>query len=115
VIGGVGVAALATGTIFMVQSRQDDSAARELCRERNAMGQWECASDVEEARFHSLVKDAKREQLIGLIGFGVGGAAMITAAVLLFTADDGSPGEQALSVSPLWTEAGWGASVAGSF
>lgn len=115
VIGGVGVAALATGTVFMVQSRQDNSAALKLCHTPVPNSTEErCEDPAEERRHRELVDDAKREQLIALIGFGVGGAALVTATLLYFT-DDGRPSESALSVSPMWTEAGWGASIGGTF
>ncbi len=116
VIGGVGVAALATGTVFMVQSRQDNSAALKLCHTPVENSDEErCFDDPEERRHRALVDDAKREQLIALIGFGIGGAALVTAALLYFTGEDGGPADSALNVSPMWTEAGWGASVGGSF
>jgi hypothetical protein len=116
VIGGVGVAALATGTVFMVQSRQDNSAALKLCHTPVPNSNEErCFDDPEERRHSELVDDAKREQLIALIGFGVGGAALITATLLYFTGDDSGPADSALNVSPMWTEAGWGASLGGSF
>lgn len=116
IVGGVGVAALATGTVFMVQSRQSNSEALKLCR-WIPEGETEetCETPAEGEKLEELQGDAKSQQTIALIGFGVGGAALITGAVLYFTADDGAPSDTALNVAPLWTAGGWGASVSGTF
>jgi len=114
VIGGVGVAALATGTVFMVQSRSSNAEAKKLCHLPGDMGE-ECPTPEEEDKHDKFVEDAKREQLIALIGFGVGGAAVLTATVLFLTAGDSAPESAAFNVAPMWTEGGWGASLSGSF
>jgi hypothetical protein len=116
IVGGVGVAALATGTVFMVQSRQSNSEALKLCH-TIPEGETEetCGTDAEGDKLEELQSDARSKQTIALVGFGVGGAALITGAILYFTADDGAPSDTALNVSPLWMTGGWGASVSGSF
>ena len=63
VIGGVGIAALATGTVFAYQGYSDNQAALKLCR---TMGN-SCLNEDESTRHEKLVSDAKREQLIGLV------------------------------------------------
>jgi len=101
VVGGVGLAAVATGTIFAIQSRSDNNAALELCRSAVA-GVEGCANESEQRRHSDLVDDAERGRLIGFVGFGVGGAALITAIILYATAEpDGN--QAAFEVAPLWT------------
>lgn len=128
IVGGVGVAALLGGTIFAVQSRSDNSEALTLCRTPTADGE-RCADPLEQERHKALVDDAKREQTFSFIGFGVGGAALIAATILLITADDGTDEDpasragadkgsrraDAVRVGPLLGSEGWGAVVSGHF
>ena len=113
VIGGVGVAGLAVGTVFMIQARSDNAEAKKLCK-LVVNGKDTCPNQPEDDRHTALVKDVKREQLIGLIGLGVGGAAFLTGTLLYLTASDGHS-ESAVNVAPTWLGDGWGASVSGSF
>lgn len=114
VVGGAGVAALAAGTVFMVQSRSDNSEAKELCRGGDEGNQ--CPSEEERRQHRTLVDDAKQKQLFAIIGFGVGGAAIVAAAVLYLTADDDGSSESAgVSVAPLLAGDVWGASLSGRF
>jgi hypothetical protein len=119
VVGGVGLAAIATGTVFAIQSRQDNSAALELCREP-ALGEngemiEVCPNPSEETRWKGLVSDAKRNRTIGFVGIGVGTAALVTAIVLIVTKDGGSgSSESALEVTPMWGDI-QGAALSGRF
>jgi hypothetical protein len=103
VIGGVGLAAAATGTIFWLQSRSSNDEALELCHTLDENGVESCADETEQRRHEKLVDDATREQLIGFVGLGIGGAAFITAIVLYATSDGTGPREAAFDVAPLWT------------
>lgn len=104
VVGGVGLAAAATGTVFALQSRSDNNAALKLCRVPDGMGREGCAGGAAEQEQHTqLVNDAERGRLLGFIGFGVGGAALVTAIILYVTADGGSEHAAAVDVAPLWT------------
>jgi hypothetical protein len=128
VVGGVGVAALLGGTIFAVQSRNDNSEALKLCRTPTNDGE-RCANPTEQAKHEALVEDAKREQAFSFIGFGLGGAALVAATILYITADDGADEDQgsragidrasrkadSLQVGPLLGSDGWGAVVSGRF
>jgi hypothetical protein len=115
VVGGVGLAAVATGTIFALQSRSDNDAALDLCRQINASGMEGCVDDAEQTRHQELVNDAERGRLIGFIGLGVGGAALVTAVVLYVTADGSSSRETAFEVAPLWTADARGAAITARF
>lgn len=117
VVGGVGLAAVATGSVFAIQSRSDNASALELCRTLDPeTGREDCASDGEKSRHTALVNDAERGRLIGFIGFGVGGAALVTAVVLLATADGDSDSPRgAFEVTPLWAGGVRGAAISGSF
>jgi hypothetical protein len=116
IVGGVGLAAAATGTVFMIQSRQDNSAALKLCREPSMDDPTieECGSDEEQARWEGLVEDAKTNRTIGLVGLGVGTAALATAVVLFVTTDSGGS-DSAFHVAPLLAKGMQGAAVSGSF
>jgi hypothetical protein len=113
VVGGIGVAALATGTVFALQGYADNREALKLCR--SGTQQNECDGTPERERHEQLVSDAKREQLIGLVTLGIGGAAVVTATVLLLTASGDAPEQAALEVNPLWAEGKLGATLSGRF
>jgi hypothetical protein len=117
VVGGVGLAAAATGTVFALQSRSDNAAALELCREPTGVaGQERCSNPDEQSRHTQLVNDAKRGRLIGIVGIGVGGAALITAVILYATAGGDSDAREAtLDVEPLWVAGVRGAAISGRF
>jgi hypothetical protein len=117
VVGGVGLAAAATGTIFVLQSRSDNAAALDLCRTPTEVPGEERCRDLDEQHRHTeLVNDAQRGRLIGLVGLGVGGAALITAVVLYVTADGDPPAREAgLEVTPLWAGGMGGAAITGRF
>lgn len=118
IVGGVGLAAAATGTVFMVQSRQDNSAALELCRTPGVTPEGVmtevCATPDEQTRWEGLVADAKSNRTIGLVGLGVGSAALVTAVVLYVTAESGGSGT-AFQVTPLLASDVRGAALSGSF
>jgi hypothetical protein len=117
VVGGVGLAAAATGTIFLLQSRSDNSAALDLCHTPTGVaGEERCETPDEEDRHTELVNDAKRGRLIGFVGVGVGGAALITAVILYATADgDSHEREAAFDVAPMWADGVRGAAITGHF
>lgn len=116
VIGGVGLAAAATGTIFAIQSRSDNAAALELCRTPDpSTGIEGCRDETEEARWRSLVDDAKRGRLLGYVGIGAGGAVLLTAVILYATASNDSPGHARLELQPLWSSGVRGAALKGHF
>jgi hypothetical protein len=117
VVGGVGLAAAATGTIFAIQSRSDNSEALKLCRtpDPDNGGVESCATPEEQRRWGSLVDAAERGRLIGYIGIGVGGAALLTAVVLYATAGDDPPERASLELQPLWADGLHGAAITGRF
>jgi hypothetical protein len=116
VIGGVGVAAVAAGTVFALQSRSDNNEALKLCRSTDGDT---CPTMAEGIRHDERVDDAKRERLFAFVGFGVGGAALITATILFVTADTGSDAAASShtgwNVAPLLSDNGWGAALSGRF
>lgn len=113
VVGGVGLAALATGTVFALQAYSDNQEALDLCVGRDGNT---CEDPEERERHSQLVKDAKRERLIGLVTLGVGGAAVVTSVLLLVTANDGDEPEQAaLELTPGWAGGALGATLSGRF
>jgi hypothetical protein len=111
-IGGVGVAGLAVGTVFAVQGYNDNQQALKLCHVGTSGN--ECNGKPEHDKHDQLVSDAKRELLIGWIAIGVGGAAVVTSAVMLLTGGESSD-RAAFDVAPLWLQGGAGAVVNGRF
>lgn len=115
VVGGLGVAAVATGIVFGLQSQADNSDAKKLCPDENADGTFSCPNGPEEeARHDALVEDAKREQTIGWVSVGIGAAALTTAVILIVTADSG-PSDSAFTVAPILTGDVRGAALSGHF
>jgi hypothetical protein len=112
VIGGVGIAGLAVGTVFAVQGYSDNQQALGLCHAGDSGN--DCPDRTEHDKHDHLVDDAKRELLIGWVAIGVGGAAVVTSAVLLLTGGESSD-SAAFDVAPLWLAGGAGATVSGRF
>ena len=114
VVGGLGVAAVATGIVFGLQSRADNEDAKALCPTENADGTYTCPNGEDEIRHDALVEDAKREQTIGWVSAGIGVAALTTAVILIVTADNG-PSDSAFTVAPMLTADVQGATLSGHF
>lgn len=118
VVGGVGLAALATGTIFEIQSRGNNSDALALCRSpaTDNSGKLVCLTTPERERHATLVKDATRQQNIAYVGFGVGGAALATAIILYLSGGSSETSSSAqLDFAPTWINGDWGATLSGRF
>ncbi len=116
VVGGVGLAAAATGTVFLIKSRSDNSAAKKLCHEPdpNNPGGEACGTPDEKEAWQGHIDDAEQNQMIGFIGIGLGGAALVTSVILFVTADSGS-GDSAFQLAPLWANDVHGATLSGRF
>jgi hypothetical protein len=93
VLGGVGVAALVTGGIFTYLASSG-------------------FSDVEKKYDPGKYSDAKTYAILQFVGYGLGGAAIVTAAILFATGND-SHGSLVLApaVGPGLT----GAALSGTF
>jgi hypothetical protein len=118
VVGGAGVAVVAVGTVFALKSRSDNAEALKLCRVPSPDGGADtCPTLAEDERHRTLVDDAKKWQLLAIGGFAVGGAALITATILLVTGDDDTDAGSARAVrfDPLLGEGNWGATLSGRF
>jgi len=113
VIGGVGVAALITGTVFALQGRADNNEALKLCRNPPPDGD-SCLTTAERERHDDLVADARREQNIAYVSWAIGGAAVITSTILfLATGSDSETGS--FAVAPTLATDSWGATLSGRF
>lgn len=86
VVGGVGVAALAAGGVFAGLTKSKDNEADGLCKSGDGNT---CANQAEKQKYEQTVSDAKRFRTFAYVGFGVGGAALITGAVLFLTGSSG--------------------------
>jgi serine/threonine-protein kinase len=77
VLGGVGLAGVAVGSVFGISAINKNSDAEKLCP------RGDVCDDPDGV---TLTDDAKRAALASNIAFGVGGAALIAGAVLYLTA-----------------------------
>jgi hypothetical protein len=112
-IGGVGIAGVAVGTVFAVQGYHDNQQALELCHVGESGN--DCPSKTEHDKHDQLVDDAKRELLIGWVAIGVGGAALVTSTILLLTGGGDSRDRAELDLAPLWLDGGAGGTLSGRF
>jgi len=77
-LAALGVGSLAAGTVFALKYRSSNDDAKAICPPNSP-----CTSD-DIGRHQQLVDDAKAARAGAFIGFGVGGAALIGAAVSYF-------------------------------
>ncbi len=107
---GLGIASLGIGTVLSVEYQSKNDDAKAICPSSVGCS----ASDIDN---HSgLVSDAKTFRTWSFVGFGVGGAALVGAAVLYFA--PASSGERASSFTAAPFVAGngtWGAVASGKF
>lgn len=103
VLAGVGVAGGAVGVIQALKFKSKKEDADELC-----------PAACEEPRYSQSLElrdDAKSARTVAIIGGAVGGASLITAAVLWFTADSGAPDSARIRWEPITTADTWGLRV----
>jgi hypothetical protein len=113
IVAGAGAGALAFGTVFAAKYGSKNDDAKAVCPQ--GIGCSRAQIELHE----DLVDDAKTARAWAMVGFGVGGAALVTATVLYFTGDYGAHGPSygRWSVAPL-TAGGadtWGAAVSTGF
>jgi tetratricopeptide (TPR) repeat protein len=108
VIGGVGIAAIAAGSVFGLLAKGNYEDAEKACPDRTGCSKGEI----------DMRDDAELQANLANVGFGVGIVALGVAVVLLVTGDDSGPSEDSVSAaSPrLSFSAGTtGASLSGRF
>lgn len=84
-LAGLGLAGVGVGAYFGVQTLDRSDAARQACP----------SSPCSDRAGVDLNEEAKRSGLLSTVGFAVGGAALITGAVLFFTAPKSERGPSA--------------------
>lgn len=108
-LAGVGVAALGLGTGFALVSRSKNDSAKEICPS---------SVDCTRAQIYNhgaYLEDAKTFRTWSYVGFGVGGAALVGAAVLYFAPRSPSSAS-GFGAAPFVTADGsWGAAATGRF
>jgi hypothetical protein len=110
-VGGLGLVGVGVGGFFGLSAQASLSDAKPLCNENNI-----CT-----ARGDELRTGAKSKALVATVATGVGAAALVTAAVLWFTAPKGdlnnaksaAPPRQAWAVAP--SRSAWGMEVSHAF
>jgi hypothetical protein len=88
VLGGLGVVAAATGTVFLVLGNKENDRALSMCT-GGPDGNL-CATSVE-SRNHETHRRAARDNFtIGYVGLGLGGAGLTSAIILVALGSGGS-------------------------
>ncbi len=103
VLAGVGVAGGAVGVIQALKFKSKKDEADEIC-----------PGACQEPRYSQSLElrdDAKSAGTVAIVGGAVGGASLIAAAVLWFTADSGAPDSARLQWQPITTADTWGLRV----
>ena len=113
ITAGVGVAALSTGIVYEVLARSNNQKAAQLCQAGSEGGA--CADVAEFDRHRQLVSAGQRDRQIGFVALGVGGAALVTTAVLLLTASAQAHPDTTPELSVGLGTGDWGATLSGRF
>jgi serine/threonine-protein kinase len=103
VLAGIGVTGGAVGVIQALKFKSKRDEADEVC-----------PSGCQEPRYSQSLElrdEAKSARTVAYVGGAVGGASLIAAAVLWFTADSGEPDSARLRWQPITTADTWGLSV----
>jgi hypothetical protein len=112
-VAGVGVAGLTTGIAYELLARSNNREAAELCRAGSEGGS--CADVAERDRHRRLASAADRDRQIGLVALSVGGAALVTTAVLLLTGHAQAHPDDTPELSMGLVDGHWGATLGGRF
>jgi len=105
-LAGVGLGGMVAGAVFGAQFRSSNKDAENVCP-----SSYDC-SNREIAQHEQFVNDARRARTFSVIGFGVGLAALGSAAAIHFTTPRA---EKAFSASAEWSPYGVTATLRGRF
>lgn len=113
-LGGVGVVGLAVGTFFLLRYESKNSDAEKVCPTS-----MEC-DPGDQTTHDELVQEAKDSAPWVYAGFGVGGAALVAAAVVYLTAPSGGSagtdgGARFMAAPAIGPDGSWGGVVQGRF
>lgn len=107
---GVGVLGLGVGAVMALEYKSKNDDAKAICPSGMGCSAGEIASHA------SHVSDAKTFRTWSYVGFGVGGAALIGAAVLYFTPSSASSRASGFVAAPFaGADGSWGAVASGRF
>ena len=88
-VAGAGLVGVGIGTVFGLKTNSKRKEADEICPNSPP----DICPDKDADRYDLLMDEAEDSRTLAYVGFGAGGAALVTAAVLFFTA--GTSSEQA--------------------
>lgn len=108
VLGGVGIAGLATGGVFTALALGDLKASKEICEDPAA-----ACSSAEVTEHESLKNSTSRNWAVSYVGYGVGAAAL-TAAVVWYVMDKPAS-ESGFELTPVALNQGGLLSASGRF
>lgn len=109
VLGGVGVAAAGTGTVFAFLAKSDYDASLEICSD---FPDGPCSQDDVDDQ-EALQRSTRSKAMVAYIGWGVGGAALVGAGILFLT--QSKEDTTGVSWQPLIGHDTWGLSASGKF
>jgi hypothetical protein len=130
-LAALGVGGVVAGVLFALDNRAETNAAKELCTGQVLGVPNQCDRDANLPGFDGGTQErselldhreaADRSALLSYVGFGVGGAALVTAVIVLATAPD--TGEEAADAAGFELQpslaaggSGWyGATLSGRF
>jgi hypothetical protein len=87
IIGTAGLVGVGVGAAFAALTKSADSRAATLCVGGTTGNQ--CSNDAERLEFEQTTSKAKNRAIVSYVGLIGGGAAVVTGAILLFTAGSG--------------------------
>src|SRR5262249_51326474 len=92
---GLGVAGLAAGPVFTIEHRNKRGNADALCPDQV------CMSTVR-TQIQGFDHDADQDELISIVSFSVGAAAVVAAGILYFVSGGSSPKADTKSTAVEW-------------
>jgi hypothetical protein len=109
-LAGLGIASLGIGTVLAIEYKSKNDDAKAICPSSVGCS----ASEIDDHA--GFVSDAKTFRTWSFVGFGLGGAALVGAAVLYFAPSRSSESGAGLMATPFVTGDGsWGAMASGRF
>ena len=115
VLGGAGVAAIATGTVFGLLSVAQNKAADEDRDRANKAESGSVNDEKYSERAEEHESDAEQSRTVAFICVGAGAAALIGGIVLIATRPKGEPAKAALQLLPEFSQDQVGVRFQGAF
>ncbi len=106
--GGIGVAGGITAAVFGLKAKSKNDDGLAICPEIG------CGAAAHE-QAQPLFEDARSARTVAIVAGAVGGVALATGVILLFTGDSSKGGASALRVAPSFGTARVGVELGGGW